>query len=77
MAADLGVKIVRFSDLEKWGAGHNIEVTPPTPDSLAVICYSPMMTSDTRPKGVMLSHQNIISAASACLLQLGGDIATH
>ena len=77
IAADLGVKIVRFSDLEKWGAGHNIEVTPPTPDSLAVICYSPMMTSDTRPKGVMLSHQNIISAASACLLQLGGDIATH
>ena len=76
-AAGLGVKIVRFSDLEKWGAGHKIEVIPPTPESLAVICYSPMMTSDLRPKGVMLSHQNIISAASACLLQLGGNIASQ
>ena len=75
IAAGLGVKIVRFSDLEKWGAGHKIEVLPPTPESLAVICYSPMMTSDLRPKGVMLTHQNIISVASACLLQLGGNIS--
>ena len=74
-ASDLGVSIVRFSDLEKWGAGHKIEVLPPTPESLAVICYSPMMTSDLRPKGVMLTHQNIISVASARLLQLGGNIS--
>ena len=71
-ASDLGVKIVRFSDVEKCGAGHNMEAAPPEPGQLAVICYSPMMSSDLRPKGAMLSHQNLIAAASACLLQLGG-----
>ena len=71
-ASDLGVKIVRFSDIEKWGAGHNLDAAPPEPGHLAVICYSPMMSSDLRPKGAMLSHQNLIAAASACLLQLGG-----
>ena len=71
-ASELGVKIVRFSDLEKCGAGRNLEAAPPEPGHLAVICYSPMMSSDLRPKGAMLSHQNLIAAASACLLQLGG-----
>ena len=78
LAAEHNVRIVRFSDVEKWGAGRPQDTRPqdtrpPTPASPALICYSPMMAGDQRPKGVVLSHENIIAAASACCKQLGGE----
>ena len=73
VASDLNIKIVRFTDVEKWGAARAQDTCPPVPDTTAVICYSPMMATDDRPKGVVLTHQNIISAASACCQQLAGS----
>ena len=90
-ATSLGLKIVRFVEIEKYGAANLVEEQPPSPSSIATICFSrlsPIKNSpESRPKGVMLSHevivfsfykhffsfsvQNIVSATSACILQLG------
>jgi len=74
-ADSLGVKVVRFEDVEQLGAAEESGPVPPRPDSLATVCFSRLATAGPallgRPKGVMLSHANFIAAASACLLQLG------
>ena len=93
-ATSLGLKIVRFVEIEKYGAANLVEEEPPSPSTIATICFSrlsPIKNSpDSKPKGVMLSHevtsdlyyslckyilsfspQNIVSATSACILQLG------
>jgi len=74
-ADSLGLKIVRFSEVEKFGALNQREVVPPTPDTIATICFSRLApfknTPIGRPKGVMLSHENIVAATSACVIQLG------
>jgi len=48
---------------------------PPLPDTTATICFSRLAAfGDTllgKPKGVMLSHLNLVSATSACVAQLG------
>jgi len=74
-ADSLGLKVVRFSEVEKFGALHKREEVPPLPDTTATICFSRLAAfGDTllgKPKGVMLSHLNIVSATLACTLQLG------
>ena len=74
-ADSLGLKIVRFSEVEKFGSLNQREPVPPSPDTIATICFSRLApfknTPIGRPKGVMLSHENIVSATSACILQLG------
>ena len=74
-ADSLGIKIVRFNEVEKFGATNKVEEMPPKPDNIATICFSRLAAFGNtllgRPKGVMLSHENFIAATSACILQLG------
>lgn len=42
---------------------------PPKPSDLCTVCYTSGTTGN--PKGVMLSHANVVAAISAVLLQLG------
>lgn len=74
-ADSLGLKVVRFSEVEKFGAVHKREEVAPLPDTTATICFSRLAAfGDTllgKPKGVMLSHLNIVSATTACTKQLG------
>ena len=64
-AAELGIKIVRWgtviitiifivtvrlAEVEKWGAARPRDTQLPGAASTAVICYSPMMAGDLRPK---------------------------
>jgi len=74
-ADSLGIKVVRFSEVEKFGALHKREEVPPLPDTTATICFSRLAafgeTLLGKPKGVMLSHLNIVSATLACTHQLG------
>ena len=80
-ADSLDIKIVRFHEVEKFGANNSVEEVPPTPDTIATICFSRLAAFGNnplgRPKGVMLSHQNIVSATSACILQLGIYAPNH
>ncbi|CAI5478435.1 unnamed protein product [Closterium sp. Yama58-4] len=68
-AEDAGVKLIPFSQVEEWGAQNPQEHIPPKPEDLAVLMYTSGTTGD--PKGVMLTHRNIIANTTSCPAVLG------
>ncbi|XP_014220347.1 long-chain-fatty-acid--CoA ligase 1 [Trichogramma pretiosum] len=64
-----GIELIKFSDVEQLGTRENYSEIPPKPNDLCTVCYTLGTTGN--PKGVMLTHKNIISSISAVLLQLG------
>ena len=60
-ATNLGLSIVRFSEVEVYGSENPVEEEPPGPSTIATICFSrlsPIKNSpESKPKGVMLSHE--------------------
>ena len=73
-ADGLGIKIVRFLDIEAAGSETKADLVPPSPHTIATICFSRLAAVGTRllgrPKGVILSHENVMAATSAAILQL-------
>ncbi|KAK2726075.1 long-chain-fatty-acid--CoA ligase 1-like isoform X3 [Artemia franciscana] len=69
IAAGVNVEIYRFEQVEKLGAEKMNKEVPPRPDDLCTVCYTSGTTGN--PKGVMLSHENVIADVSAVTLQLG------
>ena len=47
---------VRLAEVEKWGAARPRDTQLPGAASTAVICYSPMMAGDLRPKVPQLTE---------------------
>jgi len=70
-----GIKVLRFTEVEKFGAQNKVPDAPPKPNQTATICFAKLAafgeTTQNKPKGVMLSHQNIMAATAASVLQLG------
>ncbi|CAH1794140.1 unnamed protein product [Owenia fusiformis] len=62
-AKEKGVDILLFQDMLDFGQNNITEPVPPKPDNLATICYTSGTTGN--PKGVMLTHKNIISNVAA------------
>lgn len=57
------MRLVPFSDVVKMGNDSNASSTPPKPNDTAIIMYTSGSTGV--PKGVVLSHKNIISTLKA------------
>ncbi|XP_001607778.2 long-chain-fatty-acid--CoA ligase 1 [Nasonia vitripennis] len=68
-AKSRGITVVSFEDVERLGAQKNHPEMPPRYTDLCTICYTSGTTGF--PKGVMLTHQNVMAGICAVLLQLG------
>jgi acyl-CoA synthetase (AMP-forming)/AMP-acid ligase II len=62
-AAAAGIKLLSFSEIEDNGAFSARELAPAQPKELATLMYTSGTTGN--PKGVMLTHFNIISMLAA------------
>ncbi|KFV00558.1 Long-chain-fatty-acid--CoA ligase 1 [Pterocles gutturalis] len=58
-----GVEVFSMREIEELGRMHRQKPMPPKPEDLAVICFTSGTTGN--PKGAMITHQNIVSNASA------------
>ncbi|NWY44131.1 ACSL1 ligase, partial [Sylvia atricapilla] len=58
-----GVEVFSLREIEELGRAHRQKPMPPKPEDLAVICFTSGTTGN--PKGAMITHQNIVSNASA------------
>lgn len=73
-AKNRGVELYKFDDIERLGAQKNHPELPPKATDLCTICYTSGTTGN--PKGVMLTHQNVMAAMCAVLMQLGDHRVT-
>ncbi|KAL3875983.1 hypothetical protein ACJMK2_033876 [Sinanodonta woodiana] len=78
-AKNHNIKLVQFADLLEKGKKNLRDPVPPKSDDLAMICYTSGTTGE--PKGVMLTHRNVISNMSAvafhvekCISVLSTDV---
>uniref|UniRef100_A0A1B6CV09 Long-chain-fatty-acid--CoA ligase n=1 Tax=Clastoptera arizonana TaxID=38151 RepID=A0A1B6CV09_9HEMI len=68
-AKNRGIEILRFEDIERTGALKSVPEVPPKPSDLCTICYTSGTTGN--PKGVMLTHENVVASVCAVIMQLG------
>lgn len=68
-AKNRGIELIRFQDVEKIGSSFNLPDVPPKSTDLSTICYTSGTTGS--PKGVMLTHQNVMAGICSVLHQLG------
>ena len=62
-AAPRGLKIMSFDEFVESGDTKKYPVTPPKPETAAVVMYTSGSTG--KPKGVMISHKSIIGGAAS------------
>ncbi|XP_064457794.1 long-chain-fatty-acid--CoA ligase 5-like isoform X2 [Ornithodoros turicata] len=68
-AEQLKITLLKYSELEELGEKNFRHPLPPHTTDLATVCYTSGTTGN--PKGVMLTHRNIVSNLSAVMYQLG------
>lgn len=59
----LGIELFSFDEIERRGAAKPVESDPPKPEDVALCMFTSGTTGN--PKGVLLTHRNIVAAISA------------
>ncbi|XP_047333747.1 long chain acyl-CoA synthetase 8-like [Impatiens glandulifera] len=67
-------RVASFSEVEKLGKENTVNPNLPTKEDIAVIMYTSGSTG--LPKGVMMSHGNLVATAAA-VMQLVPNLGTH
>jgi len=73
-AIGFGLKVHTIYQVEELGRKHPTNTQKLRPDDLAVVCYTSGTTGV--PKGVMLTHENVIANLSSVMFQLGSHSPT-
>ncbi|KAK6298200.1 long-chain-fatty-acid--CoA ligase 1 isoform X1 [Coregonus clupeaformis] len=60
---DCGIDILSLSQVEAIGKAHHHQPVPPSPEDMAIICFTSGTTGN--PKGAMLTHGNVAANCSA------------
>ena len=68
-ARSRGIQVYSFIDVEKLGAKSMNAEVPPNSEDLCTVCYTSGTTGN--PKGVMLTHGNVVAGVCAVILQMG------
>ncbi|ENN77865.1 hypothetical protein YQE_05543, partial [Dendroctonus ponderosae] len=68
-AKNMGIEILKLQDVELLGSKANNPEIPPKPADMCTICYTSGTTG--QPKGVMLTHENVVASMSSVVLQFG------
>uniref|UniRef100_A0A8C7GKI9 Long-chain-fatty-acid--CoA ligase n=1 Tax=Oncorhynchus kisutch TaxID=8019 RepID=A0A8C7GKI9_ONCKI len=63
---DCGIDILSLSQVEAIGKAHHHQPVPPSPEDMAVVCFTSGTTGN--PKGAMLTHGNVASNCSNSVL---------
>ncbi|KAL8593299.1 hypothetical protein ACOMHN_009952 [Nucella lapillus] len=74
-AQERNVEVMLFKDLEALGEGNKQSPNPPKPEDLATLCYTSGTTGD--PKGVMLTHSNLLIFLSSVYLHAKSVLDLH
>jgi len=74
LAKEKGIDVSTYDEMIELGERNLRAPVPPKPDSTATICYTSGTTGN--PKGVMLSHGNLVSNTAGLLTMLRVEI-TH
>ncbi|KAL6071464.1 Long-chain-fatty-acid--CoA ligase 1 [Balamuthia mandrillaris] len=72
MAEEKGIQLLTFGELEERGRKAQHEPVPPKPSDLCTICYTSGTTD--LPKGVMLTHANIVADWAGLAATLGSEV---
>ncbi|KAJ3442112.1 long-chain-fatty-acid--coa ligase [Anaeramoeba flamelloides] len=64
---ELGLKVLSLDQIIDLGKENDLEDNPPEPEDIATIMYTSGTTGS--PKGVILTHQNLIASTTGCLLE--------
>ncbi|XP_029374383.1 long-chain-fatty-acid--CoA ligase 6 isoform X3 [Echeneis naucrates] len=69
---DCSVHVQAIQEVEALGREHHRKPIPPAPDDLSIVCFTSGTTGN--PKGVMLTHGNVVADFSGFLKVTDGDI---